>query len=91
MLNATFTPSTELLEYTVSIDRKAIWQLDLHLTMQSVPITTKVLSLISAFGDVFFIQLYGIGSVNNLWKVGDFLKEFLFPSTDITDRYLNYF
>jgi hypothetical protein len=50
MFNAIFTPSTELLEFTVSLDRKAIWQLDLHLTMQSVPITTKVLSLISAFG-----------------------------------------
>jgi hypothetical protein len=67
MFNAIFTPSTELLEYTVSIDRKAIWQLDLHLTMQSVPITTKVVSSNTAHGEMYSIQYYVIKFVSDLW------------------------
>ena len=37
-----------------------VWYLDLHLPMQSVPITTKVVSLIPAHGEVYPIQHYVI-------------------------------
>ena len=36
------------------------WRLDLKLPVQSVPITTKVVSLNLIYGDVYLIQLYVI-------------------------------
>ena len=52
-----------------------IWQLDLQLPMQSVPIITKVVSLNPADGKVYSIQHYVIYMqfVSDLWQVGDFL------------------
>ena len=43
---------------------------DLQLPMQSVPITTKVVSLNPAHGEVFLIQHYVIKFFCNLWQVG---------------------
>jgi hypothetical protein len=43
--------------------------LDLQLPMQSVPITTNVVSLNPAHGEVYSIQLYVIKIVSDLWKV----------------------
>ena len=37
-----------------------VWLLDLQLHMQSVPITTKVVSLNHTHGEVYLIQLYVI-------------------------------
>ena len=42
------------------------WQLDLQLPVQLVPITTKVVSLNPAHGEVYSIQLYVIKFVNDL-------------------------
>jgi hypothetical protein len=41
--------------------------------MQSVPITTKVVSSNHAHGEVYSIQLYVIKFVSDLWQVGGFL------------------
>ena len=43
------------------------WWLDLQLHMQSVPITTKVVSSNPAHGEVHSIQPYVIKFVNDLW------------------------
>ena len=42
--------------------------------MQSVPITTKVVSLNPARGEVYSIQRYVIKFVSDLRKVGGFLR-----------------
>jgi hypothetical protein len=44
--------------------------------VQSVPITTKIVSLNPAHGEVYSIQLYVIMYVSDLWQVCGFL---LFP------------
>ena len=54
-------------------------KLDLHLHMQSVSITTKVVSLNPAHGEMYFIQHYVIKFVSDLRQVGGFLKVLLFP------------
>ena len=58
-----------------------MWQfiLDLQLPMQSVPITTKVLSSHPAHGEVYSIQYYMIKFFSDLRKVGDFLCVLWFP------------
>jgi hypothetical protein len=48
--------------------------LDLQLYVQSVPITTEVVSSNHAHGEVYFIQLYVIKFVSDLRQVGDFLR-----------------
>jgi hypothetical protein len=53
--------------------RVIVWQLDLQLPMQSVPITTKGVSLDPAHGKVYLIQHYVIKFVSDLPQVGDFL------------------
>ena len=50
-----------------------VWYLDLHLPMQSVPITTKVVSLIPTHGEVYLIQHYVIKLVSDLWQASGFL------------------
>jgi hypothetical protein len=55
-----------------------VWLLDLQLHMQSVPITTKVVSSKLALGEVYSIQLYVIKYVSNLRQVGGFLQVFRF-------------
>ena len=48
-----------------------IWELDLQLPVQSVPITAKVVSSNPANGEVYLIQLYVIKFVNDLPQVGN--------------------
>jgi len=48
--------------------------------MQSVPITTKVVSSNPAHGEVYSIQYYVIQFVSNLWQVSDYLLVIGFPS-----------
>ena len=56
-----------------------VWCLDLQLSMQSVPITTKVVSLNPAHGEVYSIQQYVIKFVSDLRQVSDFLQILQFP------------
>ena len=49
--------------------------------MQSVPITTKVVSLNTANGKVYSKQIYVIKFVSDLSQVGGFLQVLLFPSS----------
>ena len=64
--------------------------MDLQLPVQSVPITTKVVSLNPADGEVYWIQLYVIKFVTDLRQVSGFLWVLQFPqqiilSHDITE------
>ena len=47
--------------------------------MQSVPITTKVVSSNPAGGEVYSIEHYVIKFVSELWQVGDFHWILRFP------------
>ena len=49
------------------------------LPMQSVPITTKVVSSNSVHGEVYSIQHYVIKFVSGFRQVGFFLRVLLFP------------
>jgi hypothetical protein len=51
----------------------------LQLHMQSVPITTKVVSSNPAHGEVCLIQHYVIKFVSDLWQVGGFLCILWYP------------
>jgi len=51
-----------------------VWLLDLELPVQSVPITTKVVSL-----NMYSIRHYVKRFVSDLWKVGGFLWILRFP------------
>ena len=55
-----------------------VWYLDLQLPMQSVPITTNVVSSNPAHGEVYSIQHYVIQFVDDLRQVGGFLRVLLF-------------
>ena len=61
-----------------------VWQLDLQLPIQSVPITTKVVIWNPAHGEVFLIQHYVIKFASDLWQVGGFLRV---SSINKTDRH----
>ena len=56
-----------------------VWQLDLQLPVQSVPITTKVVSSRPVHGEVYQIQHYVINFVSDLRQVGGFLLILRFP------------
>ena len=56
-----------------------VWKLDLQLPVQSVPITTKVVSLHFAHGEVYSIKHYVIKFVSDLRQVGSFLCVLRFP------------
>jgi hypothetical protein len=56
-----------------------VWLLDLQLPMQSVLITTKVVSLNLDHGKVYSIQHYVIKFVRDLRQVGGFLRVLRFP------------
>jgi hypothetical protein len=56
-----------------------IWKLDLQLPVHSVPITTKVVSLNPAHGEVYLIQLFVIKFVSDLRQVVGFLWVLRFP------------
>jgi len=53
--------------------------LDLQLPMQSVPITTNVVSSNPAHGEVYSIQHYVIKFVSDFRQVGGFLWVLQFP------------
>jgi hypothetical protein len=56
-----------------------VWQLDLQLPMQSVPITNNVVSSNPVQGEVYSIQHYGIKFASDLRQVGGFLRVLRFP------------
>ena len=56
-----------------------VWLLDLQLPVQSVPITTSVVSLNPVHGEVYSIQHYVIKFVRDLQQVGGFLRVLWFP------------
>ena len=56
-----------------------VWWLDLQLHVQSVPITTKVMSSIPTHGEVYSIQHYVIKYVSDLQQVRGFLRVLQFP------------
>ena len=64
--------------------RDRIWQLDLQLPVQSVPITTKILCSNPLHGQAYSIQHYVIKVVSNLRQVGGFSPV---SSTNTTDRH----
>jgi len=51
-----------------------VWYLDLQLPMQSVPITTNVVSSNPVRGEMYSIQHYVIKFVSDLRQVGGFLR-----------------
>ena len=69
-----------------------IWYWDLQLPMQSVPITTKVVSSNTVHDEVYSIQHYVIKFVSDLRQVGGFLRVIWFPQPiKLTARlYLKY-
>ena len=56
-----------------------VWELDLQLHVQSVPMTTKVVSSNPVHGEVHWIQHYLIKFVSDSRQVGGFLKVLRFP------------
>ena len=56
-----------------------VWQLDLQLHVQSVPITTKVVSSNPVLVEMCSIQQYVIKFVSDLRQVGGFLRVLRFP------------
>ena len=56
-----------------------VWQFDLQLRIQSVPITTNVVSSTPAHGEMYSIQHYVIKFVSDLRQVHGFLRVFWFP------------
>ena len=64
-----------------------IWQLDLQLSVQAVPIITKVVSSNPVHGEVCSIQHYVIKFVSDLQQVSGFLQVLRFPPPIKTDRH----
>ena len=56
-----------------------VWQLNLQLPVQSVPITTVVVSSNPVHGEVYSIQHYVIKFVSDLQQVGGFHRVLRFP------------
>jgi len=56
-----------------------LWKLGFQLYVQSVPIINKIVSSNPARGEVYSIQHYVKKFVNDLRKVGDFLRVLRFP------------
>ena len=56
-----------------------VWQLDLQLPKQSVPIITKFVTSNPVHGDVYSIQHYVIKFVSDLQHVSGFLRVLRFP------------
>jgi len=64
-----------------------VWQLDLQLPVQSVSITTKVVSSNPIHSEVYSIQLYVIKFVSDSRQVSGFLWVLWFPPLNKTDRH----
>ena len=58
-----------------------VWYFELQLPMQSVPVTTGVVSSNLAPGEVYSIQQYAIKFVSDLQLVGRFIRVIRFPPT----------
>ena len=56
-----------------------VWYLDFQLPVQSVPVTTNVVSLNPVHGEVYLIQHYVIKFVSDLRQVDGFLWVPQFP------------
>jgi hypothetical protein len=56
-----------------------VWELDLQLLVQSMPITTKGVSTNPVHGEVYSIQHYVIKFVSDLRQIGGFLQVLRFP------------
>jgi hypothetical protein len=56
-----------------------VWWLDLQLPVQSVPITTNVVSSNPTHGEVFLIQHQVIKFVSDLRQIGGCLRVLWFP------------
>jgi hypothetical protein len=63
------------------------WLLGFKLPVQSVPITTKVVSSKSCSGEVYLIQHYVIKFVSDLQQVGGFLQVLRISFTNKTDSH----
>ena len=74
----TVTDSTLLLDFS-GVVVVIVWFLDLQLPVQSVSITTKVVSSNPFHGKVYSIQQCVIKFVNYLRQVGGFHRVFRFP------------
>ena len=55
-----------------------VWQLDLQLLLQLVPITINIVSSNSAHGEVYSIQHYVIKFISDLLQVSGFHRVLLF-------------
>ena len=64
-----------------------VLKLNLQLPLQSVPITTKVVSSNPVHGEVYSIQHYVIKFVSDLRQVGGFLQVLLVSSTNKIDHH----
>jgi hypothetical protein len=64
-----------------------IWWLGFQLPVQSVPITTNVVSSNPVHGEVYSIQHYVIKFVSDLKQVSGFLRVLLFPPPIKTDSH----
>jgi hypothetical protein len=64
-----------------------VWQLDLKLPVQSVPITNNVVTLNPAHGEVYSIQHCVIKFVSDMQQVGGFPPGYSVSSTNKTDRH----
>jgi hypothetical protein len=63
-----------------------VWQLDLQLSVLSVPITTQVVSSNPVHGEVYSIQYYVKMFASDLRQIGSFLRVHRFSSTIKTER-----
>ena len=72
-------PSSSLATLAGAVVVMILWWLGLQLPVQSLPITTKVVSSNPANGEVYSIQHYVIKFVSDLRQVGGFLWVLRFP------------
>ena len=72
-------------QYTKNLGVVMVWQFDLQLPVQSVPITTKIVSLNAIHGEVYLIQLYVIKFFNDLLQVCGVLRVLRLPPPIIHD------
>ena len=59
---------------SVAIMVVIVWKLDLHLPVQSVPITIKVVSSNPVHREVYSIEHYVIKFISDLRQIGGFLR-----------------
>jgi hypothetical protein len=74
MLYGTYHLNKYILQVYGAVVAVLVWYLDLQLSVQSVPITTKVVSSNRTHGEVYSIQHHGIKFVGDFRQVGGFLR-----------------